>query len=89
MRAAQAILTARGGMTSHAALVARGWGKCYIVGCGALNINPSRKVLSVNGKNCTKETGFLSMAPKAWSMMASSVCFVALARSKLIYEPKQ
>ena len=34
MRAAEAILTARGGMTSHAALVARGWGKCCIVGCG-------------------------------------------------------
>jgi len=38
MRAAQAILTARGGMTSHAALVARGWGKCCIVGCGGLHI---------------------------------------------------
>ena len=35
MRAAQAILTQRGGMTSHAALVARGWGKCCIVGCGS------------------------------------------------------
>ena len=34
MRAAEAILTARGGMTSHAALVARGWGKCCIVGAG-------------------------------------------------------
>jgi pyruvate,orthophosphate dikinase len=51
MRAAQAILTAKGGMTSHAALVARGWGKCCIVGCGALNISASKKVLSVNGKN--------------------------------------
>jgi pyruvate,orthophosphate dikinase len=50
MRAAQAILTARGGMTSHAALVARGWGKCCIVGCGALNINAARKIMSVNGK---------------------------------------
>jgi len=50
MRAAQAILTAKGGMTSHAALVARGWGKCCIVGCGALNINASKKVMSVNGK---------------------------------------
>jgi pyruvate,orthophosphate dikinase len=50
MRAAQAILTAKGGMTSHAALVARGWGKCCIVGCGALNISASKKVLSVNGK---------------------------------------
>ena len=39
MRAAEAILTARGGMTSHAALVARGWGKCCIVGCGALHID--------------------------------------------------
>ena len=35
MRAAEGILTARGGMTSHAALVARGWGKCCIVGAGA------------------------------------------------------
>ncbi|MHC4171534.1 MAG: pyruvate, phosphate dikinase [Planctomycetota bacterium] len=50
MRAAQAILTAKGGMTSHAALVARGWGKCCIVGCGALNINARSKVLSVDGK---------------------------------------
>ena len=50
MKAAQAILTAMGGMTSHAALVARGWGKCCIVGCGALNINAAKKVLSVNGK---------------------------------------
>jgi pyruvate,orthophosphate dikinase len=43
MRAAQAILTARGGMTSHAALVARGWGKCCIVGCGALHVDLARK----------------------------------------------
>ncbi len=49
MRAAQAILTARGGMTSHAALVARGWGKCCIVGCGALSINYSKKLMSIDG----------------------------------------
>ncbi len=36
MRAAEGLLTARGGMTSHAALVARGWGKCCIVGCDAI-----------------------------------------------------
>ena len=36
MHAAQAILTAKGGMTSHAALVARGWGKCCIVGCSGI-----------------------------------------------------
>ena len=45
MRAAQAILTARGGMTSHAALVARGWGKCCIVGAGSLHIDSSTKTM--------------------------------------------
>ena len=39
MRAAAGILTTRGGMTSHAALVARGWGKCCIVGCDSMKIN--------------------------------------------------
>ena len=43
MRAAEGILTARGGMTSHAALVARGWGKCCIVGAGGLKINLTAK----------------------------------------------
>jgi pyruvate,orthophosphate dikinase len=50
MHAAEAILTARGGMTSHAALVARGWGKCCIVGCSDLNINLARKEMHVNGR---------------------------------------
>ncbi|MEK6527296.1 MAG: pyruvate, phosphate dikinase, partial [Nitrospirota bacterium] len=50
MHAAEAILTAKGGMTSHAALVARGWGKCCIVGCSDLHIEISRKELHVNGK---------------------------------------
>jgi pyruvate, orthophosphate dikinase len=49
MHAAEAILTAKGGMTSHAALVARGWGKCCIVGCSALNINLVKKQIHVNG----------------------------------------
>lgn len=47
MRAAQAVLTARGGMTSHAALVARGWGKCCIVGCAEIEIHG--KTMSVGG----------------------------------------
>jgi pyruvate,orthophosphate dikinase len=50
MHAAQAILTAKGGMTSHAALVARGWGKCCIVGCSALHIDLPKKEIHVNGK---------------------------------------
>lgn len=50
MRAAKAILTARGGMTSHAALVARGWGKCCIVGAGTADINYRTKKLTISGK---------------------------------------
>jgi len=50
MRSAQAILTARGGMTSHAALVARGWGKCCIVGCGALHVDAAKKELRIENK---------------------------------------
>ncbi|MEN6450976.1 MAG: pyruvate, phosphate dikinase, partial [Thermoguttaceae bacterium] len=47
MRAAEGILTARGGMTSHAALVARGWGKCCIVGAGDMKIEMAAKRMSV------------------------------------------
>ena len=47
MHAAEAILTAKGGMTSHAALVARGWGKCCIVGCSALQINTQDREVKI------------------------------------------
>ena len=47
MHVASGILTAKGGMTSHAALVARGWGKCCIVGCSALNIDFHNKTLNI------------------------------------------
>ncbi len=50
MRAADGILTARGGMTSHAALVARGWGKCCIVGCDAVKIDMEAGTVSMGGK---------------------------------------
>jgi pyruvate,orthophosphate dikinase len=50
MHAAQGILTATGGKTSHAAVVARGWGKCCIVGCETLNINYNTKTLVTGGK---------------------------------------
>jgi len=49
MRAAVGILTARGGMTSHAALVARGWGKCCVVGAGGLTVDAEGKKAKVNG----------------------------------------
>ena len=49
MQAAKGILTQTGGKTSHAAVVARGWGKCCIVGCQALDINFDSRQFSVNG----------------------------------------
>ncbi|MDD4940597.1 MAG: pyruvate, phosphate dikinase, partial [Candidatus Omnitrophica bacterium] len=60
MRAAEAILTARGGMTSHAALVARGWGKCCIVGCGSMHVDASRKEIKV-GDSVLKEGDWITL----------------------------
>ncbi|MFA5305198.1 MAG: pyruvate, phosphate dikinase [Candidatus Omnitrophota bacterium] len=60
MRAAQCILTARGGMTSHAALVARGWGKCCIVGCGGLYVDYNAKTLKAGDKTL-KEGQWLTL----------------------------
>ena len=60
MHAAEAILTAKGGMTSHAALVARGWGKCCIVGCSAIHINTEKKEVSV-GDTVLKEGDWVTM----------------------------
>jgi len=57
MRAAEGILTARGGMTSHAALVARGWGKCCIVGAGALHVNVAEKTAKVSGSDVVLKEG--------------------------------
>lgn len=51
MRAADGLLTARGGMTSHAALVARGWGKCCIVGCDAVKFKTVENPSMLQGKN--------------------------------------
>ncbi len=53
MRAATGILTARGGMTSHAALVCRGWGKCCIVGAGSIKVDEKKGVLEIAGKTYT------------------------------------
>jgi pyruvate,orthophosphate dikinase len=46
MHSAVGILTARGGMTSHAAVVARGWGKCCVSGCSDIQVNDHEKVTS-------------------------------------------
>jgi len=60
MRAAEAILTARGGMTSHAALVARGWGKCCIVGAGDIEVKLDEKYFKV-GDTVIREGEYVSL----------------------------
>ncbi len=57
MRAAEGILTARGGMTSHAALVARGWGKCCIVGAGQLHVELANKKAKITGTDIVLKEG--------------------------------
>ena len=57
MRASAGILTTRGGMTSHAALVARGWGKCCIVGCESMKINFEDKTVSFAGSDKVYKEG--------------------------------
>ncbi|MFP4691853.1 MAG: pyruvate, phosphate dikinase [Bacteroidales bacterium] len=60
MDAARGILTARGGMTSHAAVVARGMGKCCVSGAGALNVNYRKKTMTIDGKEF-REGDFISL----------------------------
>ncbi len=60
MDAAEGILTSRGGMTSHAAVVARGMGKCCVSGAGAVRINYKKRTMTVNG-NDYKEGDFISL----------------------------
>jgi pyruvate,orthophosphate dikinase len=60
MAVAEGILTARGGMTSHAAVVARGMGKCCVSGAGALNIDYKARTVEVDGV-VLKEGDFISL----------------------------
>jgi pyruvate,orthophosphate dikinase len=60
MAVAQGILTATGGKTSHAAVVARGWGKCCVVGAESLNIDYKTSAMSTNGK-VVKEGDWLTL----------------------------
>jgi pyruvate,orthophosphate dikinase len=61
MHKAQAILTTKGGMTSHAALVARGWGKCCIVGCGDIEIHHEGKNFHAKNGVIIKEGDWISL----------------------------
>jgi len=72
MNAAQGILTQRGGMTSHAAVVARGMGKCCVSGCGVLDISYSDKTLKV-GSKIIREGDFISIDGSTGDVMMGKV----------------
>ncbi len=72
MAAAEGILTSTGGMTSHAAVVARGMGKTCVAGCGAVHINYKKKQLSVEGKT-VKEDAWLSIDGTSGEVMLGKV----------------
>jgi pyruvate,orthophosphate dikinase len=75
MDAAQGILTARGGMTSHAAVVARGMGKCCIAGVGSLHINYKTKKFDV-GKISVKQGDWISLDGSAGEVMKGKLATV-------------
>ena len=81
MRAAVAILTARGGMTSHAALVARGWGKCCIVGAGEIKIDINKKVMVV-GTSTYKEGDTISLNGSKGNVYEGAIPMVSAAENK-------
>jgi len=72
MSAAQGVLTQRGGMTSHAAVVARGMGKCCVSGCGDLEISYAQKTIKVNG-NIIKEGDYISLDGSTGEVMLGEV----------------
>ena len=75
MFVAQGILTATGGKTSHAAVVARGWGKCCVVGCEALDIDYEHKQMSVKGKT-VKQGDWITLDGNDGSVLEGQVTLV-------------
>ncbi len=75
MRAAEGILTARGGMTSHAALVARGWGKSCIVGASEMQVDASNKTMKV-GDRVFREGAVLTMNGSAGTVFDGALPLV-------------
>ncbi len=78
MHKAEAILTSKGGMTSHAALVARGWGKCCIVGCNDLEINEKAKHFTAARGLVVKEGDWISLNGTRGLVYAGSLDLVAI-----------
>ncbi|MBN2881179.1 pyruvate, phosphate dikinase [Candidatus Woesearchaeota archaeon] len=76
MNAAQGILTARGGMTSHAAVVARGMGKCCIAGCGDITINEETKEFKTKDGIVVKDGEFITLDGSEGNVYVGKVAVV-------------
>ncbi len=72
MHSAAGILTSTGGMTSHAAVVARGWGRCCVAGAGQIHINEKARTITVNGKKYSHKDK-LSIDGSTGEVMAGEV----------------
>ena len=72
MHASQGILTQRGGMTSHAAVVARGMGTCCVSGCGELQIDEVKKTMTLGGKKF-KEKDYISLDGTTGTIYAGDI----------------
>jgi pyruvate,orthophosphate dikinase len=82
MHKSQAILTTKGGMTSHAALVARGWGKCCIVGCGDIEIHNDTKTFHAKNGVIIKEGDWLTLNGTKGLVYEGSMALVAVDLDK-------
>ena len=86
MRAANGILTSKGGMTSHAALVARGWGKCCVVGCDEVRISKTNENEVAIGDKVFKEGDVISLnGTKGW-IYAEPVAMIDATENKVFQE---
>jgi pyruvate, orthophosphate dikinase len=82
MHKSQAILTTKGGMTSHAALVARGWGKCCIVGCGDVEIHHESKSFKAKNGTIVKEGDWITLNGTRGLVYEGSLPLVAIDLDK-------
>jgi len=85
MRAAQAVLTARGGMTSHAALVARGWGKCCIVGCADVAVDLAKKTMTIGDKKFN-EGDYLTLNGTKGFVYDGALKMVDATENKILFD---
>lgn len=82
MHKSQAILTTKGGMTSHAALVARGWGKCCIVGCNDIEIHADTKTFKAKNGTVVKEGDVITLNGTKGLVYEGGIPLVAIDLNK-------